>query len=119
MKYVHVPILDPALGRGIFEGDLKYGRVSKTDNMHKDYPAERVGGTGEARNCPIAPLILQGGRDPKVWKRDVRLSKIPKTIKNSVDLVDELLLRSVQNPFGLASHLTKLKIGRVLSKSGG
>jgi hypothetical protein len=73
-------IVDYTDGRGVYQGDLKYGRTVNGERVKgKDVSSHRVDGVEQ--NPPIAGLALVQPRDPYVWTRDTRLKgvKNPKT----------------------------------------
>ena len=62
-------LVDMSPNRGVYEGDLKYGRCNgNVPEFHKDFPADPV--NGEPRNKPVIPLKLVQPRDQRVWQAD-------------------------------------------------
>jgi len=81
---------DPHPTRGVFEGDLAYGRAfGNNPDKRKDYAADRVDGV--AQNKPIAPLVLVAPRDPELWRRDKRVVKAKRTLDNSQHGVNQMI----------------------------
>jgi hypothetical protein len=110
---------DRALGTGVFEGDLKYGRChGRNFNRHKDYAANRE--EGSATNIAAAPLLLIRGRDPRVWSKQVRerntesFTKSKHGCHNSTDFVYKVIaLMTKSKAEGGLSH----SVSRISSKT--
>lgn len=100
---------DPALGVGVYEGDLKYGRCSETTpTPHHDYHANRDG-NGVATNSPIFSLPMAHKRDPKLWKKGY---KGPKKAIVNPPMVSTYILRELMKPSktGLVANISVYKI---------
>lgn len=101
---------DPALGNGVYVGDLKYGRCNGTNlNKHHDYPANPEG--GKATNLPAVPLVLKTQRDPAVWGKRTKQKKVS---ANFQDLKDQLLMRLNSETGGLMNHIRVVKFDKKL-----
>ncbi len=120
MKNQNQSFEDVSPSVGVYEGDLKYGRcLETTPKRRKDFSAERQE-NGSSKNLPIAPLILQEQRDPRLWKKDPKVKQFSKRLVNPPQLVDEVMQGMLRYPHGLASHLFAVKLGnRRLNKRAG
>lgn len=83
-------LIDKALGRGIYEGDLRYGRAFGNQiKHHNDYPADRI--NGEATNKPIVGLQLVEPVDVSLFKRDPKVKVMKKSLDNSQHSVNYII----------------------------
>lgn len=102
-------IEDPSPLRGVYEGDLKYGRACETVVVHgKDYQANRDE-SGIAKNIPVVSLPYQSRRDADIWKKS---GKKPK--KNEVGSGEDILsniawLGRYEYKYGLIQNISRIK----------
>jgi len=101
-------IVDYALGTGVYTGDLKYGRVSKTNGERsKDFAAQYQ--DGKPINPPAVPLVLVQNRDPEVWTSErLLVKKAKEKVVNFQHAVNYWIQAFQQNDVGLRAnvHLT-------------
>lgn len=71
-------LTDRSPSRGVYYGDLAYGRAEgNTPKPNKDYVA-CVDENGVPSNMPCVRLVLVTGRDPEVWKKDPAVKEAKK-----------------------------------------
>ncbi len=71
-------LLDRSQGKGIYEGDLKYGRkLGDSYIKGQDFPS------ADGNNQPVVPLTLVEKRDPRVWRKDKAIKTAKKHVDNS------------------------------------
>jgi hypothetical protein len=103
---------DPALGNGVYAGDLKYGRCNGTTiNKHHDYPAD-CNSDGKAVNHPAVPLVLAHQRDPSLWRNK---TKKPNIKRNSQDFKDQIMMKLASQTGGLLHHIRVIKVDKQVS----
>jgi hypothetical protein len=99
---------DRALGNGVYQGDLKYGRALGTEiKKQKDYKAN-YNPNGEAENKPIAPLTPAFKRDQTFWRGR---NKHPKINANPPGLTDEILVKGMEVNRGLFANVSSFYSG--------
>ena len=83
---------DVSPGTGVFEGDLKYGRMNgNVPKRRTDFSAARDSETGEAHNRVMAPLVLVSQRDPELWAHDPLVKQAKKELTNSQHGINYML----------------------------
>jgi hypothetical protein len=112
-------LVDYAEGKGVYQGDLKYGRTIEGERVKgKDSPSHKVDGVEQ--NPPVVALKLIQPRDPYVWTRDTRLKgvKNPQTNLQKImrDLTpgvttDEVVSIFKKNVKNLRANIS-LKVGK-------
>ncbi len=80
-----------------FEGELKFGRCSKSGipEKNRDYPANRM--NSESTHQPVFKLTKVSKRDTFVWTRDEKLNKIKKSISNDKKFKSYVLGKAISN----------------------
>lgn len=93
-------IHDPSSRRGVFVGDLKYGRRNCNVVSRSDY-------TGE-NNLPVAPLKLIRPRNPIYWTKDRGIKKVSSKNSSWQQAINYLLISYSDNINKLKAnyHLT-------------
>ncbi len=72
-------LTDRSPSRGVYYGDLTYGRVNGNKGFErgKDFTAN-IGEHGVPNNMPAVRLVLVEPRDPEVWKKDPNIKEAKK-----------------------------------------
>jgi len=97
-------LVDLSPRKGVFVGDLKYGRCNiTTSERGHDFAGEE--------NAPIAPLVLVANRDPEVWRRDSRLKEARRKTRTSQYLDNQLLNSYIENVDQMRANI-HLTIGK-------
>ena len=103
-------LIDKALGTGVFEGDLKFGRcMGNILSKHGDVDAGRQDGI--PTNQPIAPLVLVQRRDPHVWKKNPAIKIVKSNLNPSQHSVN-YILKSFRENKSSSNMNIKLVVGR-------
>lgn len=101
---------DEALGSGVYEGDLAYGRALVEEKVKgKDFPAEREG--TEAKNKPLMPLKLVQQRDVALWTKDNTIKDAKKNVVNSQHYVNHIIQTYVDHANFMRANIT-LRVGK-------
>lgn len=102
-------IEDPSPLRGVYEGDLKYGRACETVVITgKDFQANRSE-DGQAVNKPVVSLPMQSKRDAEVWKKsEQRIKK--SEVGDGVDVLSSIAwLGRSEYKYGLIQNISRIK----------
>lgn len=79
-QYMNSKIVDQSTNKGVYKGDLAYGRANGNVPVRgRDFTAE-PDEDGNARNLPAAPLILVKERDPNVWTKDPMIKQVKRDV---------------------------------------
>lgn len=93
---------------GMYAGDLKYGRCNGNIPVNgRDFSSQN------GSNEPVMKLQLVRKRDPKLWRKDGRVSSAKKLVQNSQQGINYLLNVFLENQKRNSFNL-KLRIGKQL-----